>query len=336
MESAGTSMVLAIVAGDGQTGAAGEELSGPLAVRATDSRGRPLRDQVVIFHVVDGGGSMFAGTGITNKDGLAQDYWTLGTAAGAPNTVEVRAVDPSSGAKLVFAVFQASAVPGRTAAVIVEPAGATVPIGTTLQMVTTLRDRFENIITDRAPQWVSGSPGVAEVSQGGLVSGVALGGPVTITALSDGAAGSSLITVTSEPDESLGEWTIVPAISVSCPIPLQTLDFTIEQIAIVIRSLQAHHDAIVFATKAPFLGTVSVPMPFAEDGSFSGQKDTTVLIKNATGDLMTTIRVAFDGSFTSSKSFSAHVSVDLKFTDVPLYGTVQCTNSTFSVTGTSQ
>ncbi len=56
---------------------------------------------------------MFAGVRVTNKDGLAQDYWTLGPEAGE-NVVEVRAVDPTTGEKQVFAQFTATGVGERT------------------------------------------------------------------------------------------------------------------------------------------------------------------------------------------------------------------------------
>ena len=100
---------LVIVSGQGQTGPVGAELPDPLVVRANDQKDKPLKGQLVNFVVVQGGGRMFAGSSITNTDGLAQDFLTLGPAAGQ-NVVEVRAVDPGTGEKLVFAQFTATAV----------------------------------------------------------------------------------------------------------------------------------------------------------------------------------------------------------------------------------
>jgi hypothetical protein len=51
---------------------------------------------------------MFAGAGSTNAQGLVQDRWTLGPAAG-PQTAEARAVDNTTGAPIVFATFTATA-----------------------------------------------------------------------------------------------------------------------------------------------------------------------------------------------------------------------------------
>jgi len=95
-----------IVSGDGQGALANTELPNPLVVQVVDSKGHAVRDQIVNFRVVAGGGSVYAGASLTDKDGMAQDYWTLG-ASGA-QTVQVRAVDPSTGQKQVFATFNAT------------------------------------------------------------------------------------------------------------------------------------------------------------------------------------------------------------------------------------
>jgi hypothetical protein len=49
----------------------------------------------------------------------------------------------------------------------------------------------------RTITWATDAPGVASVSSTGLVTGVAAGGPVTITATSEGKSGTSSVTVTS-------------------------------------------------------------------------------------------------------------------------------------------
>lgn len=98
-----------VSSGGGQVGHVDSVLAAPLVVRAQDSTGLPKSDQVVNFVVVSGGGSLFAGTGITNSDGIAQDYWTLGPEAGV-QVLEARAVDPGTGERLVFATFEALAL----------------------------------------------------------------------------------------------------------------------------------------------------------------------------------------------------------------------------------
>jgi hypothetical protein len=97
---------LAIVSGNTQVGPEGQELPAPLVASVVDSKGRPIPAQLVNFRVVSGGGSMFAGSTISDKLGIAKDYWTLGLTG--PQSVEVRAVDPSTGAKFVYATFTAT------------------------------------------------------------------------------------------------------------------------------------------------------------------------------------------------------------------------------------
>jgi hypothetical protein len=99
---------LSVVSGDGQTGPAGQQLPDPLVVRVEDSRGKGVRGQIVNFRVVEGGGSVFAGASITNKDGIAQEKWTLGMTG--PQQVAARAVDTETGEELTFAVFDATVV----------------------------------------------------------------------------------------------------------------------------------------------------------------------------------------------------------------------------------
>lgn len=73
-----------------------------------------LSGQVVTFHVVKGGGSVFAGAATTNAAGEAREVWTLGTSAG-DQEIEVRAVDQATGEPLVYAKLTAKALPGPAA-----------------------------------------------------------------------------------------------------------------------------------------------------------------------------------------------------------------------------
>src|SRR6266540_2353764 len=72
---------MSVVSGDGQQGTPGAELPDPLVVRVEDARGRPVPGQIVNFRVVSGGGSVFAGAAISNRNGLAQERWTFGVNA---------------------------------------------------------------------------------------------------------------------------------------------------------------------------------------------------------------------------------------------------------------
>lgn len=97
---------LSVVSGDGQSGLPGSVLPDPLVVVVKDERGRRVRNQIVNFRVVSGGGSTFAGVAITNNDGIAQERWTLGESG--VQRLEARAIDPSTGEPLTFAVFEAT------------------------------------------------------------------------------------------------------------------------------------------------------------------------------------------------------------------------------------
>jgi hypothetical protein len=98
-----------LVAGDQQSAPAGSELPSPLVVRVTDAAGAAVAGQIVNWVITEGSGSVFAGTAVTDDQGMAREWWTLGTAAGE-NALEVRAVDSATGEPLVFGRFQATGV----------------------------------------------------------------------------------------------------------------------------------------------------------------------------------------------------------------------------------
>jgi tol-pal system beta propeller repeat protein TolB len=86
-----------------------------LVVRAENAKGRTLSGKLVHFKITEGSGSVWAGSSITDKQGQAQEYLTLGSTFG-PNVVEVRAVNPSSGEKVTYETFAATAaLPGTVA-----------------------------------------------------------------------------------------------------------------------------------------------------------------------------------------------------------------------------
>lgn len=107
-----TLAALDIVAGNDQSGVVGTELANPLVVRVEDTNGQPVAGQLVNFRVTAGGGSVFAAAGLTNASGIVQDRWTLGTSTADSQRVEARAVDPNTGAAIVFATFRATPLPG--------------------------------------------------------------------------------------------------------------------------------------------------------------------------------------------------------------------------------
>jgi carboxypeptidase family protein/Big-like domain-containing protein len=69
-------------------------------------------------------------------------------------------------------------------------------LGQAVQFTATLSDAGGHALSGRVVTWSSSNGTIASVSSTGLVTGLAAGGPVTITATSEGKSGSAPITVT--------------------------------------------------------------------------------------------------------------------------------------------
>jgi uncharacterized protein YjdB len=100
-----------------------------------------------------------------------------------------------------------TAVP--VASVTVTPATASVPGGGTVQLTATPKDATGNPLTGRTITWQSSNSAIASVNGSGLVTGVAAGGPVTITATSEGQSGTSAVTVTAASATQFGHVFVV-------------------------------------------------------------------------------------------------------------------------------
>ncbi|HEY0931786.1 MAG TPA: Ig-like domain-containing protein [Gemmatimonas sp.] len=151
-----------LLSGDEQLGTVGEELGGALVVRVLDSASAPIAGQVVNFRVVAGGGQVYAGTAITDRDGRAAERWTLGTVVGDSQRVEARAVDPTTGERRVFATFRARASAGTPARLLrVTPDSQSATVGTPVVAAPAVR------VTDRYGNLVVGAPVRFRVLSGG-------------------------------------------------------------------------------------------------------------------------------------------------------------------------
>jgi protocatechuate 3,4-dioxygenase beta subunit len=166
---------LEVVSGEAQSAPAGTQLATPLVVRVTDANGNPVPQQIVNFVVTSGGGGVFAPAAITNADGTAQNLWTLGTSVAAPQTLEARAVDPTSGAPLVFATFHATVAAGAATQVTRTAGNAqsglmAAPLTDSLQVK--VLDQYGNPVPNVTVTWAA--------ADGGTVS------PATSTTRADG------------------------------------------------------------------------------------------------------------------------------------------------------
>src|SRR5690242_13474167 len=166
-------------------------ITGTVQLTATpkDANGNPLTGRAISWSSSDNT------IATVNSSGLV-----TGVAAG---TVTITATSEGKSGTASITVAGAP-----VATVTVTPASASVQAGQTVQLTATLKDANGNILTGRVVTWSSNNTSVANVNSSGLVTGVAAGGPVTITATSEGKSGTSAITVTAVQVASV---TVTPA-----------------------------------------------------------------------------------------------------------------------------
>jgi hypothetical protein len=190
----GAPAALLIVSGDEQQGTVNAELANPVVVRVTDENDQPVPGQIVNFRVTAGNGSVFAGAAITNAGGIAQERWTLGTVATEIQRLEVRAVDPATGAPLVFATFRATAVAGPAATIeMVEGDNAVTTAGTAVSVAPRVRvvDEFSNPVSGFAVMFAVASGGGAAT---GTTATTDASGLATVGSWRLGAVGANTLT----------------------------------------------------------------------------------------------------------------------------------------------
>jgi uncharacterized protein YjdB len=90
-------------------------------------------------------------------------------------------------------------VTAPVARVDVTPTPSTISVGETVQLSAATRDAQGNVVSGRTVTWQTANAAVATVSGTGLVTGIAAGGPVTITATSEGIGGTASVTVAAPP-----------------------------------------------------------------------------------------------------------------------------------------
>src|SRR6266571_1061149 len=130
-------------------------------------------------------------TGATEQlVGSAFAFRTEQSAVSALNNLGVYA---AAGSATVCNVTLA-APPPPVASVTLSPAATGVSVGATVQLTATLKDASGKVLAGRSVTWASSTLGMATVSTGGFVTGVAVG-PVTISATREGQSGSATVTV---------------------------------------------------------------------------------------------------------------------------------------------
>jgi uncharacterized protein YjdB len=111
---------------------------------------------------------------------------------GGPVTITATVADKQGTAAL-------SVIAPTVATVTVTAPSTTLSLAHTMQLQAVLKDGRGNTLTGRSVTWATTDNTVATVSPTGLVTGIALGGPVSITATSEGKSGATAVTVAPAP-----------------------------------------------------------------------------------------------------------------------------------------
>ena len=148
-----------------------------LTATPKDANGKPLTGRTITWQSGDATIASVDGTGVVS-----------GKAAGGPITI-MATVEGKSGTAAVTVTL------APVASVVVTPATATILVNGTVQLTATLKDANGNPLTGRSVTWQTGDAAVADVNAGGMVTGKTVGGPVTITATSEGKSGTAAVTV---------------------------------------------------------------------------------------------------------------------------------------------
>ncbi len=96
------------------------------------------------------------------------------------------------------------------AKITISPDGASIPVGSTIQMTANLTDSSGNALSGGVVTWSSSNTAVATVSSSGLLSALASGSD-TITATSGAVSGKGTVTVYSTATASVASVTVIPS-----------------------------------------------------------------------------------------------------------------------------
>src|SRR5207302_1875007 len=154
------------------------------------------------------------GTQSAGARGVVDSGPVLNTTPGGDGAIRYHVLFAAAPSGWVVQDYLVKIVPTvPVASVTVSPASVSVLQGQTVQLTATPRDANGNPLTCRVITWQSSNSAIASVNGSGLVTGVGPGGPVTMTATSEGQSGTASITVSGVPVASV---TVSPA-SASVP-----------------------------------------------------------------------------------------------------------------------
>src|SRR5207249_1668683 len=156
-----------------------------LAATPKDAAGNPLTGRAVTWQTTDLAIATVDATGLVT-----------GKTVGGPITITATSEGKSGTSSVTI-------TPVPVASVDVTPAPASVQLGATRQLTAAPKDANGNPLTGRVVTWQTADAAIATVDANGLVTGKTVGGPVTITATSEGKSGASAVTVTPIPVASV-------------------------------------------------------------------------------------------------------------------------------------
>jgi uncharacterized protein YjdB/PKD repeat protein len=174
----------------------------PLTATPKDANGNALTGRAVTWSTSDANLATVDASGVVT-----------GKAAGGPVTITAT----SEGVNGTAAI---TVTPIPVATVEVTPSPAVVAIGNPQQFTATLKDANGNVLSGRTVTWGSSNENIATVDANGLVTGVATGGPVTITATSEGKSGTATMIVSPFPVATVDVTPAAPSIVVGTTVQL--------------------------------------------------------------------------------------------------------------------
>jgi uncharacterized protein YjdB len=148
-----------------------------LTATTRDAQGGNLTNRTVTWSSTNNGVATVSATGLVTA-----------VTIGGPVTI-VASSEGQDGSATV------TVIPPPVATVTVSPASPSLTPFAVVQLSATTRDASGAILTGRTVNWSSSNNAVATVSGSGLVTGVLVGAPVTITATSEGQTGSVTVSV---------------------------------------------------------------------------------------------------------------------------------------------
>jgi len=103
-ESIKTSAVLSVVSGKNQPGENGKKLQEPVIVKVTDDENNALENIQITLSIIDGGGTLDDYIFLSDSEGFAETYWTLGN--GSEHIMKASITDRDYSGEAVYVLAQ--------------------------------------------------------------------------------------------------------------------------------------------------------------------------------------------------------------------------------------